>query len=110
MKVRLGRLRHRLLLQSKTTTRTASGAVEYTWTDRDTVWGAIEPLSGKEFLALAQTKNETTVRIVIRYKAGLDATWRAVRGDKAYSIISIINHDERNNMMTLMCSEGVYET
>jgi SPP1 family predicted phage head-tail adaptor len=107
--MRAGRLRHRLTLQSRTETRSATGSVTTAWATEDTVWGAIEPLSGKEYLALAQTQNETAVRIVVRYYSGLDESWRVVSGGKAYSIQSLINHDERDHMITLMCSQGVAE-
>ena len=109
MTIRAGRLRHRLTLQSRTETRSATGAVSVAYVTEGTVWGAIEPLSGKEYLALAQTQNETAVRIVIRYYPGLDESWRVVSGGKAYSIQSLINHDERDHMITLMCSQGVAE-
>ena len=107
--MRAGRLRHRLTLQSRTETRSATGSVTTAWATEGTVWGAIEPISGKEYLALAQTQNETAVRIVLRYYSGLDESWRVVSGGKAYSIQSLINTDERDHTITLMCSQGVAE-
>jgi len=107
MRIRAGRLRNRLTLQYKTETRTSTGAVEHTWTTDSTVWGAIEPLSGKEYIAASQTQNENTVRIVIRYHATIADTWRVVNDGLAYSIHSIINSDSRDHMMVLMCSQGV---
>jgi len=102
-------LRHRLTLQYKTQTRTATGDVVTTWVTDSTVYGAIEPLTGKEFFAAAQTQNETTVRVVIRYHATINANWRVVNDGKYYSIISVVNEDERDRMMVLMCSAGVFE-
>lgn len=109
MHVRVGRMRHRLVLQRKVESRSATGAVNHTWTTDSTVWGAIEPLSGREYEAAAVTQNETDVRIIIRYHATIAASWRVTHGGKAYSIKSIINHDQKNDMMTLMCSQGVAE-
>lgn len=107
--MRSGRLRHRLQLQSKTESRTASGASTFTWTTDSTVWGGIEPLSGKEYVAASQVQNEEKVRIVIRYHASIDETWRVVNGGKYYSIHSVINSNERNRDLILMCSQGVKE-
>ena len=109
MRIRAGRLRHRLTLQYKVETRTASGDVAWTWTTDSTVWGAIEPFSGKEYLAASQTQNENNVRIVMRYNSEIDATWRIVNDGKAYSILDMFNEDERDRMTVLTCSQGVAE-
>jgi SPP1 family predicted phage head-tail adaptor len=109
MRIRAGRLRHRLTLQRKTETRTSTGDVTIAWVTDSTVWGAIEPLSGKEYIAASQTQNEAEVKILIRYHATIADTWRVVNDGKAYSIHAILNADERNNAMTLMCSQGVAE-
>lgn len=109
MKIRAGRLRHRLTLQRKTESRTSNGDITIAWVTDSTVWGAIEPLSGKELVAASQTQNEATVRIVIRYHATINDTWRVVNDGKAYSILSLINDSERDHMMVLTCSQGVAE-
>jgi SPP1 family predicted phage head-tail adaptor len=106
--MRSGRLRHRLILQQRDNdTRNAYGESVPGWTTTATVWGAIEPLSGKEYLAQQQIQSEVSVRIVMRYYAGVDPTWRIKNDGLYYDIISVIDHDLRGRMMTLMCREGV---
>lgn len=105
--MRAGRLRHRLTLQSKTYTANAYGEQVVTWSDEATVWGAIEPLSGREYFAQSQIQAEATVRIVIRYYSTIDETWRVKHGGLYYNIVDVLNHDLRNRMMTLMCRQGV---
>lgn len=105
--MRSGRLRHRLTLQSKVEARDSYGAAVITWDDEATVWGAIEPLSGREYFAQHQIQAESTVRIVIRYYSGVSSTWRVKHGGLYYNIVDVLNHDTRNRMMTLMCREGV---
>ena len=105
--MRSGRLRHRLILQNKVETRDAYGAATITWATQTTVWGAIEPLSGTEYQSQAQIEAEAKVRIVMRYYSGINETWRVVNDNRAYSILSVINHDDRNRMLTLMCLQGV---
>lgn len=110
MRIRAGRLRHRLTLQYKVETRTSTGDVAWTWTTDSTVWGSIEPLTGREFVAASQTQNEVPVRIVMRYHATITTAWRIVNDGLAYSILSIANSDLRDAMMELSCSQGVMDT
>ncbi len=107
--MRAGPLRNRLILQSQTETRETGGGVVVSWTTQATVWGGIHPISGKEYTAIQQTQNEATVKIIIRYQSSIDETWRVVNGGRAYSIESIINENDRDRMMTLMCLQGVKE-
>jgi len=109
MKLRTGRLRHRLTLQYKVETRTATGDVDIAWVTDSTVWGAIEPISGREFVAASQTQNEVQVKVLIRYHATIAETWRVVNDGLAYSILAIMNTDSRNHTMEIMCSQGVME-
>ena len=108
--MRAGQLRNRLVLQSKTETRGAAGGVATTWTTQATVWGGIHPISGKEYTAIQQTQNEAEVKIIIRYQSSIDETWRVVNGGRAYSIVSVINENDRDRMITLMCLKGVKDT
>ena len=108
--MRAGQLRNRLVLQSKTETRGAAGGVATTWTTQATVWGGIHPISGKEYTAIQQTQNEAEVKIIIRYQSSIDETWRVVNGGREYSIVSVINENDRDRMITLMCLKGVKDT
>lgn len=105
-----GRLRHRLILQSKAETRDSYGATLITWDTEATVWGAIEPLSGKEYFAQQEVQSESKVRIVIRYYSGVLPSWRVSNGGLYYDIVDVLNHDMRNQQLTLMCRQGVSET
>jgi len=105
-----GRLRKRLILQSKEETRDSYGAALITWTTEGTVWGAIEPLSGKEYFSQQAVQAEAQVRIVIRYYSGVLPSWRVSHGGLYYDILDVLNHDTRNRQLTLMCRQGVSET
>ena len=114
--MRAGRLRQRLILQSKATDTTSPNAARYDyggsavpWNTDTTVWGAIEPLSGKEYFSQQEVQSESKVRIVIRYHSGVETTWRVSHGGLYYDIEDVLNHDTRNRQITLMCSEGVRE-
>ena len=107
--MRAGRLRHRLVIQSKTETRDEYGDAVISWSTVDTVWGAIEPLSGRELFAQSQTQAETKVRIVMRYRSDIDTTHRITNDGLYYDITDRINENSRDRMLTLMCRQGVSE-
>lgn len=118
--MRSGRLRHRLVLQKKVNASPARdeyGSALLDWSTQATVWGSIEPLTGQELFSQQQNQSETRVRIVLRYYAGLDTTWRVKHFDasvspqtaKYYNIIEVIDRDARHKELTLMCRQGVSE-
>jgi SPP1 family predicted phage head-tail adaptor len=98
------------VFQKKVESRGPAGGVSHTWETQFTAPCGIEPLSGKEFLAIQQTQGEVSVRIVLRYHTDIDDTWRVVNDGKAYAIHAALNENERDRMLTLMCSTGVKDT
>ena len=107
--MRSGRLRSRLVLQSKTYTTNAYGEQVVGWSTEATVWGAIEPLSGKEFLAQQQIQAETMVRIVLRYRSDITTAWRITNDGLYYDVVDILNDGGRNRTLTIHCRQGVSE-
>ena len=77
------------------------------WEEVATVWGAVEPLSGREFWAQQQVQSEITVKIGIRYRNDVEAGMKAEYGGKIYMIKNIIDPQEYHQELQLMCSEGV---
>ena len=109
-------LSQRLILQSKATdttspqaARDAYGSETVSWNTEATVWGAIEPLSGKEYFGQDSVQSEAKVRIVIRYYSGVLASWRVSHAGLYYDIEDVLNHDTRDRQITLMCRQGVSE-
>lgn len=106
--MRSGKLRHRVTLQTQVETQNSFGEQEtLSWQDYATVWGAVEPLQGREFFTAMQVNAETTVRIRIRYMTGVTSRMRVSFDSRIYNIKSIIDPDERNRELQLMCSEGI---
>jgi len=83
------------------------GEPNTSWDELDTVWAAIEPLTGREFFAQQQVQSEITVRIRIRYRDDIVSGMKAEYGDKTYVIQNIIDKEEKHQELQLMCSEGV---
>lgn len=107
--MRSGRLRHRVYLQAKSVTRDSFGGETIAWTTKTPrpIWASIEPLSVREFFASQELRSQVTHRIVIRYYAGVKTEWRVLWGSRQFNIVSIINPDERNKEMILLCTEWI---
>lgn len=102
-----GSLRYSIKIQQKNVTRDSFGAETIAWTDVATVWAAIEPLQGREFFNAQQVNAEVTTRIRVRYRSGVTPAMRMLLGSRVFDIQSVINLDERNRELHLMCKEVV---
>ena len=97
----IGKLRHRLILQSPTQTQGATGEVTVTYATDSTVWGSLRPLTGKESVAANQIGEEITYRAIIRYYSSIASEWRISNDSKTYEIVSIMNYDEKDEYQIL---------
>ncbi len=102
-------LRHPVELQSKQQTQDAmTGEMVASWSKVATLWAAVEPLSAREFIAAQAGQSQVTARIVIRYRADVDATMRIVCRGKIYNIHGVLpDMDSGLEYLTLPVSEGV---
>lgn len=109
MSIAAGKLRHKVKLQSFTTTvDMTTGDRVQAWADAGAIWAAVEPLSGREFIAAAATQSKVAARITIRYREGVTAAQRIVHGATVYNIEAVLaDKDSGREYLSLMCSEGV---
>jgi SPP1 family predicted phage head-tail adaptor len=110
--VQAGKLRKRLVLQSRAAGLDSVGSPSNVWTDVATVWGELLPMSGRALLAAQAVKSELTHEITLRYRAEFAnpitaAEMRVVYGGRYFNIHAVLNKDERNRELTLMASEGL---
>jgi len=104
----IGRLRHLVSLQEyKTIGRNELNQPIMGWGEFATVWASVEPISGREFWAGHQVQAEVTHRIRMRYLPGVRPTMKVFFGEREFEIESIINWQERNIDLQLMCKEKV---
>ena len=107
--MRNGKLRHRITLQRPGLSQDPqTGEMIPGWQDVAPAWASIEPLSAREFIAAHAGQSEVTARIVIRYRADVDATMRALHRGKVYNIHGVLA-DPKSGLeyLTLSVSEGV---
>lgn len=109
--MRAGRLRHVVQLQRNSPVASNSlNEPTDNWITLATVRAAIEPLSGKEFIAAQQVQSDLTHRITIRYFAGLTSkdrlSWTENGVTRLFDIKAPpIDREERHREMALMCTE-----
>lgn len=73
-----------------------------------TVWGAVEPLVGREFIAALQTQANLSVRIRCRYSsitAQVTTTCSAECEGKVYDITAILDPKSRHEELQFMCTD-----
>ncbi|MGG7058712.1 phage head closure protein [Clostridium tertium] len=106
-----GELRHRIIIQKLKSPSNDYGEIEVnnqeTWSDIATVRAGIYPISGKEFFAAETVNSEITHKVKIRYIEGLSPNMRIKFNNRIFSIESIINFQEKNIELQLLCKELV---
>lgn len=105
----IGRLRQRITLQKQVNVRNSYGSVVTEWQNMTTVWAEIKPISGREYFASQQVQSEVTTQITLRYLADIEPTMRVKFNERHFEIISVINPQERNITLQLMCKEVLNE-
>lgn len=112
----VGSMRHRVQLQSKTTASDGGGSSYVdTWKTFAQVQASIEGKSGAERLFGDQLQEPITHIIKLRYRSDLTFknriqykfTNNGVSQTRVFNIKRIINTNNRNKFMEIMCIEGV---
>lgn len=109
MTFRAGRLRHRITLQSATTTQDATtGEITPTWAN----WLADEPaefvpLSAREFIAAAAGQVLAEARVTIRWRSGVTSAMRLMHDGTTYNIGAVLpDNKSGREWLTLLVSSA----
>ena len=100
-------LRFNVTFQSKSQAQDTFGQPLDDWADVFSARAKIEPLNGRELFAAQQVNAETTTRITIRYRAGVNASMRIQYAGVNYNIQSIIDLDMRHAWLIMLCDSGL---
>ncbi len=112
-RVRAGKMRHRVAIQARQGTGTQDTYGQTTnvtdpWVTLATRWAEVVPVSGVEkFIATqsVQVSPEVMFRVTMRYYAGLTPQHRLMMNGRVLEIEAVLNVDELNHRMDLMCRE-----
>lgn len=105
--MRAGRLRHRVTIQTRSTTPEADGGQPATWTDGATVWAGVEPIAGREMLRADAAAAEVSHRVWMRWRAGVTPANRLKLGTRTFEIVAAINAGERDRDLEILAKELV---
>jgi SPP1 family predicted phage head-tail adaptor len=101
----IGKLRHRVSLQSSTATANEFGEKIPAWSTYATVWAEIMPLQGRELENAQQISEKCDFEIFIRYNSAVQSTHRVIFGSRTFEIQAVLNIEERNAKLKLICTE-----
>jgi SPP1 family predicted phage head-tail adaptor len=105
--VKIGKLRHPITIEQVAETQDPDGSVIETWSTYANAQAAFEPISGREYFAAQTTQADVTHRISLRYVSGVVPKMRVKYGTRTFDILSVINTNERNRELQLMCRESI---
>ena len=98
--MQIGKLEHQIKLQSLAETNN-SGSLSSEWVDIATVWADIRSQRGDEAFQAARENATETIRIMMRYRADLQATWRIEWAGQQYNILHVDRTGRRRGEMWL---------
>lgn len=101
----IGKLRHRITLLWQVNEVNDYGASTQTWKRVATVWADVRPLSGREYFSAKQVQSEVTTQIWLRHIEGIKPTMKVKFGKREFEILSVLNTQERDVSLQLMCKE-----
>lgn len=103
-----GDLRHRVTIQQRIAVDDGGGgAAEASWQQFTQAWVGLRPVSARERVHAQHLEHVVTHVATMRYQAGVLAEMRILYGTRELNIRGVINIDERNEWLDLLCEEGV---
>lgn len=105
--MKAGLLRHSIQIQAGTRTTDTGGGASVSWATiaNGTVWADIRPVSSAESFSGGELDEYVSHKITMRYMSGITIAHTALFGTRRFDIRSIINVQERNETLILLCQE-----
>ena len=104
--MRIGRLRHLIILQTLQSVRNEYGEVEKAYAVLAKVWASIEPISANEKYLQNQENMQITHKIEIRFLKGIGVTTQILFNERKFEVKSVINPLEKNEKLILLATEN----
>ena len=101
--MKAGDLDQRVTVERYTSTEDELGQPIQSWAPLFTCWAAVEPLTGREYLAAQAAVSEVTARIRMRFRPWMTAQDRVIHNGTIYQIESLIDVRSENRELVLMC-------
>ena len=109
-----GQLKHKITLQVPTTGENEIGEDEPEYITFSTTFASIEGLKGTQYIEAKKVRDELTFKVIIRYRPGVTNQMRIKYSkrnepDRYFIIEDIINLNEYNRILQIICYEKVYK-
>ena len=104
--LRAGDLKHFIIIEQVTETRSASGSITEAWSKFAEAFADIRPLSSREFVEGGADKSDVTHRVYIRALSGIRSKMRFSFDDRTFEIAGPpLDAREAGDLMTLLARE-----
>lgn len=74
-----------------------------TWLPIVTTWAAVEPLTGREYIAAQAAMSEVKLKIIMRYRPSITPADRVSHNGQVYGIEAVIDVHSSRRELHLMC-------
>lgn len=102
----LGKMRHRVRVESRTRAGDGMGGAGSTWNLVKIVWAYMRPKTTTETSGRDRIEDRQTYLFTIRYMEGFVPSYRIVYNDETYNVVSVKNMDERDKYMEIEATKG----
>ena len=103
----IGKMRYRVKVERATNTRDAGGGLSQTFSPVTTIFANIKPKNTNSIYRQGILQEKVTHEITISYMKNIDTNSKITYGTRQFAVNGIINVDERDRFLTLLCEEGV---
>ena len=101
--MKAGQLDQRVTVERFTSTPDELGQPVEAWAHLFDCWAAVEPLTGREYLAAQAAVSEVTARIRMRFRPWMTAQDRVIHNGTTYGIESLVDVRSDHRELVLMC-------
>ena len=102
-----GERRHYLTVEVPKRVSDGMGGTAVTWTAKANVWAAIWPVSSNERIQADKPNLSVSHKIRFPFLKDFKGEWRLRKRSRIFSVVSIINVQEMDEELELLCKEGV---
>ncbi len=103
IRVPIGRMSHRLLLERALRAADSGGGAAVTWETVDEIWGGITMRNGTERVEAGGIAGEANVVITIRYREDVVPAMRFRTGGQVFEVLSVLDMEGRRRHLRCQC-------
>ena len=107
--IKIGELRHQVIIQEQLLTDDGSGGQDITWPTLYSPWAGIKQMSAGELYQHEKLETQATHKFTMRYDSRLKETMRILFRDELYNIKGIDNLEFRNQWLIVIAKRGVVQ-